>query len=238
MRGFNQPQTQRDPRGTCATDGGALEVLSRRRRELHPELYSDIGYTQRRSQAFHSVWRESRPVDFLVEAQAAVWAFPDLLGTLQEVAGCSTRDGDAVAISEAAERPLTSRARDSHRADVHEAPEDNEGGRPDPCVTRSRSPCGNAWDKDRNHDPIVPPRPSIEVLPQRHAVRFCDRRLRRAATWLTKWAAPGLSYGVRRDALPWRHTGFLAFIFVIGVLYSCEAVCMGVPLTRKLESEC
>jgi hypothetical protein len=134
---------------------------------------------------------------FLVEAQAAVWALPELLGALQEVTGCSTGEGDGVAISEAAEPPLTSRAGDSRCADVHDAPEYNEGCGPDPCVTRSRSPYGNAWDKDRDHGPIVPPHPSIEVLPQRHAVRLCDRRLRRASTWLTKWGAPALSYALR-----------------------------------------
>jgi hypothetical protein len=139
---------------------------------------------------FYRVRRESPLVDLLVEAQATVWALPGLLGTLQEVTGCSIGDGDGAAISEAAERPLTSRARDCHCADVHDASKDNEGCRPDPCVTRSRSPYAHARNKDRDHGPIVPPRPSIEVLPQRHALRFCDRRLPRALTWLTKWAAP------------------------------------------------
>lgn len=163
----------------------------------------------RRSQVFMPAVEEGRaaaryPLDlrphFLVEAQAAVWALPELLGALQEVTGCSTGEGDGVAISEAAERPLTSRAGDSRCADVHDAPEYNEGCRPDPCVPRSRSPYGNAWDKDRDHGPIVPPHPSIEVLPQRHAVRLCDRRLRRASTWLTKWGAPALSYALPRCA--------------------------------------
>jgi len=134
-------------------------------------------------------------IDLLVEAQAAVWARPGLLGLLQEV----TSDGDGAAISEAAERPFTSRARDSRCADVHEAGEDNEGCRCDPCVTRSRSPYGYARGKDRHHDPVVPPRPNIEILPQRHAVRLCDRRLRRAAKWLTEWAAPASSACVLRE---------------------------------------
>jgi len=131
-----------------------------------------------------------RCAEFLVETQVAVRALPELLGTLREVTACSTGDGDGVAISEAPERPFTSRAWDPRCADVHDAAEDNEGRRPDPGVIRSRSPYGYAWDKDRDHDPIVPPRPSIEVLPQSHAVRLCDRRLRRALTWLTKCAAP------------------------------------------------
>jgi hypothetical protein len=183
--------------------------------------------------------------DRLVQREPAVGTFAQPLGSLSRIpvsVGHLAHNDQACKL---AERLRASRATDQAeqlgRGDVCSQPRADrkqypQHGTAEPHHTASG--CRRADTQGNQQEPSVTLVSVLnEVFPQRHGRRFYGQRPARALAWLTRIAALSRSHNAGLDARSWRHpAGFLAFIFIVGVLYSHKTVCMGVPLTAERQA--